>query len=143
LLQQEHAFLVGRDDIEQAVAVEVGHDELGADAALVIDLARGEGDLAVGAARRLEPVEPGGLVGAGLAPAVRPEPLPGDQVLQAVAIDVRSDQGVRLGDEIREEVVPGEDRRPVLRRALFEPPDAVLEVADIMPPSSRDIDLRP
>jgi len=26
LFEQEHAFLVGRDDIEQAVAVEVGKD---------------------------------------------------------------------------------------------------------------------
>ena len=47
LLEHEDALLVGRDDIEQAVAVEVGDDELGADAALVVDLARGEGDLAV------------------------------------------------------------------------------------------------
>ena len=116
LLEQEHALLVGRDDIEQAVAVEVGDDELGADAALVVDLARGEGDLAVGAAAGLEPVEPGGLVGAGLALAVRPEPLAGDQVLEAVAVDIGGDQGVGLGDEVGEEVVLGEDGRAVLRR---------------------------
>ena len=73
-------------------------------------------DLAVGAAAGLEPVEPGGLVGAGLAPAVRPEPLAGDQVLQAVAVDVGGDQGVRLGDEVGEEVVLGEGGRAVLRR---------------------------
>ena len=47
LLDEEHALLVGRDDIEHAVAVEVSDDELGADAALVVDLARREGDLAV------------------------------------------------------------------------------------------------
>src|SRR5690349_20997251 len=86
LFEQEHALLVGGDDVEQAVAVEVGDDELGTDAALVVDLAGGKPDLAVGAATCFEPVEAGGLVGAGLAPAVRPEPLPGHQVLQAVAV---------------------------------------------------------
>src|SRR4051794_31102878 len=66
LLEQEHALLVGGHDIEQAVAVEVGDDELGADPALVVDLAWGENDLAVGGTARLEPVEAGRLVRAGL-----------------------------------------------------------------------------
>ncbi len=66
LLEEEYAFFVGRYDVEQAVAVEIGDDELGADAALVVDFMRGEGGVAVGAFGGLEPEEPGGLVGAGL-----------------------------------------------------------------------------
>jgi hypothetical protein len=40
LLEEEDALLVGRDDVEQSVAVKVGHDELRADAALVADQLR-------------------------------------------------------------------------------------------------------
>jgi len=87
LLEEEHALLVGRDDIQQAVAVEIRDDELGSDAALVIDRARGERDLSLGVATGLEPEEPGGLVGSGLVLAVGPEPLTGDQIFQAVAVD--------------------------------------------------------
>ena len=39
LLEQEDPLLVRGDDIQQAVAVEIRDDELGSDAALVIDLA--------------------------------------------------------------------------------------------------------
>src|SRR5436190_23263391 len=74
LLEQEHALLVGSDDIEQSIAVEVGDDELGADPALVVDLAGCECDLAIGGTARLEPVELRRLVRAGLIGAVRPEP---------------------------------------------------------------------
>src|SRR5689334_20019574 len=55
LLDQEYALLVGRDDIEQAIAVEVENHELGTDAALIVDQTRSERDLAVGALGRLEP----------------------------------------------------------------------------------------
>ncbi len=74
--------------------------------------------LPFGSAAGLEPVEPGGFVGAGLALAVRPEPLAGDQVLEAVAVDVGGDQGVSLRDEVGEEVVLGEDGRAILARRL-------------------------
>src|SRR5689334_12707260 len=37
LLDEEDSLLVGGDDVEQAVAVEVDDDELGADTALVVD----------------------------------------------------------------------------------------------------------
>ena len=42
LLEQEDALLVGGDDVQQAIAIEIGDDELGADSALVVDLMRGE-----------------------------------------------------------------------------------------------------
>ena len=47
LLEVVHALFVGRDDVEQAVAVDVGHFELRADAAVVVDFVRSPGRLAV------------------------------------------------------------------------------------------------
>ncbi len=125
LFEQEHAFLVGRDDIEQAIAVEIGHDKLSADTALIVDFARGEGDLAIGSAAGFEPVQPGWFVGARLVLAVLPESLAGDEVIESITIDIRGNQGVSLGDQFGEQVVLREDGRAILRLSLLEPPDTV------------------
>src|SRR4051812_26908420 len=86
LLEQEHALLVRGDDVEDAVPIPVGDHELGADAALVVDLPGSEGHLARRVLASLQPVELRGLVRAGLILAVRPESLARDQVAQPVAV---------------------------------------------------------
>src|SRR5258708_2452255 len=64
LLENEHAALVGDDDVEQPVAVDVGDLELGADAGVVVDQLRDEGGEAALVLAGTEPVEIGGVVDA-------------------------------------------------------------------------------
>src|SRR5438874_13732623 len=56
------ALLVGHDHVQEAVPVDVGYDELGADPGVVVDLHRSELGHAVRRLARLEPIEHGRLV---------------------------------------------------------------------------------
>ena len=52
MLEVKHALLVRHDDVEQLVAVDVGHDELGSNPRVVVDLVAGPLDAAAGPRKR-------------------------------------------------------------------------------------------
>src|SRR4051812_36397574 len=96
----EDAAFVADGDVEKAIAVEIGDDELRADAGVVVDEVRLEGHgLRRGIADSAEPIQDGGSGGFGVAMrAVGPVALAGDDIEDAVAIDIGENGGVELGE---------------------------------------------
>src|SRR5205814_1484718 len=93
LLEDKDPLLVRHDDVGQLIAVEIVDDELRANAGVVVDFVWREGRYAVSVFLGLEPIEHRRLVRTGLAAAVRPPALAGDEVLEAVAVDVHEMEG--------------------------------------------------
>ena len=97
-LREEDDGFVADGDVGPAIPLQGPHVQLRADAGIVVDQVRD----VVGArlvAHQAEPIEHGRGVRLGIAlRAVRPETLAGDDILEAVAVDVGEDKGVRLGE---------------------------------------------
>jgi hypothetical protein len=121
LAKHEHAAFVRHDHVWSAVLVDVARRHLGADAAVGVDLLRLEGGSALAVTRELEPVEHRRRVRLRIAlDAVGPTPLAGEDVEQAVAVDIDEPQRMHLTE--------GHAVRMIGRR---RPHDAVLGEAAV------------
>ena len=99
LREREHAPLVGHDHVAPAVGVEVGHRDLRAHPAVVVDLLGHVAGAARAVADQPEPVEDGWSIGVDITThAVRPAALARHDVLQPIAVDVRQGQRVELAE---------------------------------------------
>ena len=104
--KDEHAVLVGNDDVRLVVLVHLAGEELGADAAVAVDAARDEGGAAFSVTVHLKPIED--RVGVGLVvafDAVGPAALTADDVGEAVAVDVLEFDRVDLAEALAVGVV--------------------------------------
>ena len=115
----EDSLFVGDDKVGQAVAGRIGRGHLNADAGVVVDELRDELRLAGGGTGAAEPIEHRrgrrlritvGTVG--------PESLAGDDVVEAVAVDIGDVDGVDLGEDGAVRAVGGflTGDRPVVER---------------------------
>lgn len=85
--EYERAFLIADDDVGKLVAIRIAGDDLRAHARIVVDQLRNESHFAA-LADRLEPIQDRGIERAGIVLAMGPEAFAGDDVLDAVAVDV-------------------------------------------------------
>jgi hypothetical protein len=99
LREDEDARFVADDDVGQLVAIHIADLHIDADAAFGIDEVRDEIDAAFAIALRLIPIDDAVAALVGVVAVVRPVALAGDDVLDAVAVDVREVRGVRLGED--------------------------------------------
>ena len=118
LLEIVNALLVGADDIEQFVAIDIGDLKLGARAAGIVKLMPSPTGFAI-FSFQFEPVEHGGLIATGISATVSPPAFAGHKVHQTIAIHVGQAHTVRLGEAGVNFVF-----LPVSIGALFMPPDA-------------------
>jgi hypothetical protein len=96
-------LLVRHNDVQQAVAVEIADPELRTDARIIVDQVGHEANHTVGGFLSFEPVKHARAIGAGVAlGTVRPPAPAGDQILEAVAIEIGTHQGVGLRQQFLE-----------------------------------------
>ena len=100
LLLDEHedAFFVSHNDVHFAIAIEIAGGDLAADAGVVVDLVGHQFGGAIFMAGSLEPVEHGGLFGTGVPSVMSIEAFAGNDVLDAVTINVGAGHGVGLAE---------------------------------------------
>ena len=98
LNKSEHTFFVADDDVWFVVAIEIAGGDLASDAGVVVDQVRDEFDGSIFMAGGAEPVDHGGVVRAWVSAVVGVESFAGDDVLDAVAIDIDAGHGVGLAE---------------------------------------------
>ena len=92
------AFFISYDDIDLAIAVKIASGDLSAHSGIVIDEIGDEFSAAVLVPGRPEPIKDGGIVRAGVAAVVGEVALTGDDILNAVAIDIDTVHSMGLGE---------------------------------------------